>query len=143
MATESGNYIAYGSNLNIPQMRIRCPGARIIGTSVIPDYEAAVQGEQEPALPHHRTEGRGQAFPGGGMEVGEDDELHLTTTRAVQFLLQGRDGATYQGHPLRQGSPPQGVRLHHVRERPSASPPPAMWRPAEAGRFRLLLDSVI
>ena len=32
-------YIAYGSNLNIPQMRMRCPGARIIGTSVIEDYQ--------------------------------------------------------------------------------------------------------
>ena len=28
-------YIAYGSNLNILQMRWRCPSARIIGTSVI------------------------------------------------------------------------------------------------------------
>ena len=26
-------YIAYGSNLNVQQMRWRCPGARIIGTS--------------------------------------------------------------------------------------------------------------
>nr|DAI55331.1 MAG TPA: GGCT-like protein [Caudoviricetes sp.] len=32
-------YIAYGSNLNISQMRMRCPGARIIGTSVIEDYQ--------------------------------------------------------------------------------------------------------
>ena len=31
-------YVAYGSNLNIPQMRFRCPSARIIGTSEISDY---------------------------------------------------------------------------------------------------------
>ena len=28
-------YIAYGSNLNIRQMRMRCPHARVIGTAVI------------------------------------------------------------------------------------------------------------
>ena len=32
-------YIAYGSNLNVKQMKFRCPTARIIGTSVIKDYE--------------------------------------------------------------------------------------------------------
>ena len=31
-------YIAYGSNLNLPQMQGRCPGATIVGTSVIEDY---------------------------------------------------------------------------------------------------------
>ena len=39
-------YIAYGSNLNIPQMRVRCPGARIIGTSIIPDYELLFKGSK-------------------------------------------------------------------------------------------------
>lgn len=39
-------YIAYGSNLNIPQMRMRCPGARIIGTSVIEDYQLLFKGSK-------------------------------------------------------------------------------------------------
>lgn len=39
-------YIAYGSNLNIPQMRMRCPGARIIGTSVIDDYQLLFKGSK-------------------------------------------------------------------------------------------------
>ena len=39
-------YIAYGSNLNIPQMRMRCPGARIIGTSVIEDYHLLFKGSK-------------------------------------------------------------------------------------------------
>ena len=29
MANIKRYYIAYGSNLNIPQMRMRCPGARV------------------------------------------------------------------------------------------------------------------
>lgn len=39
-------YIAYGSNLNISQMRMRCPGARIIGTSVINDYQLLFKGSK-------------------------------------------------------------------------------------------------
>lgn len=39
-------YIAYGSNLNIIQMRFRCPHARIIGTSVVPDYELLFKGSK-------------------------------------------------------------------------------------------------
>lgn len=39
-------YIAYGSNLNIRQMKVRCPQARIIGTSVVPDYELLFKGSK-------------------------------------------------------------------------------------------------
>lgn len=39
-------YIAYGSNLNIRQMRMRCPSARVIGTATIPDYELIFKGGQ-------------------------------------------------------------------------------------------------
>lgn len=39
-------YITYGSNLNISQMRMRCPGARIIGTSVIEDYQLLFKGSK-------------------------------------------------------------------------------------------------
>ena len=43
---EKRYYIAYGSNLNIPQMRMRCPGARIIGTSVIENYQLLFKGSK-------------------------------------------------------------------------------------------------
>ena len=39
-------YIAYGSNLNIRQMRIRCPQARIVGTAEIPNYELLFKGSR-------------------------------------------------------------------------------------------------
>lgn len=39
-------YIAYGSNLNLPQMRGRCPGATIVGTSVIEDYRLLFKGSK-------------------------------------------------------------------------------------------------
>lgn len=37
-------YIAYGSNLNIYQMRFRCPSAIPVGTSVIKGYELKYKG---------------------------------------------------------------------------------------------------
>ena len=39
-------YIAYGSNLNLPQMQGRCPGATIVGTSVIEDYRLLFKGSK-------------------------------------------------------------------------------------------------
>lgn len=39
-------YIAYGSNLNIRQMRWRCPNARIMGTAEIQDYELLFKGSR-------------------------------------------------------------------------------------------------
>ena len=39
-------YIAYGSNLNVYQMRYRCPNARIIGTAVMPNYELLFKGSK-------------------------------------------------------------------------------------------------
>ena len=43
---EKRYYIAYGSNLNVRQMRMRCPTARIIGTSVLKDYELLFKGSK-------------------------------------------------------------------------------------------------
>lgn len=37
-------YLAYGSNLNIEQMRYRCPGAYPVGTAEIKDYELLFKG---------------------------------------------------------------------------------------------------
>jgi len=43
---EKRYYIAYGSNLNVRQMRMRCPSARIIGTSTLEDYELLFKGSK-------------------------------------------------------------------------------------------------
>ncbi len=39
-------YLAYGSNLNIRQMQRRCPGAQVVGTATIEDYELLFKGSQ-------------------------------------------------------------------------------------------------
>lgn len=43
---EKRYYIAYGSNLNVRQMRMRCPSARIIGTANLKDYELLFKGSK-------------------------------------------------------------------------------------------------
>ena len=39
-------YISYGSNLNVRQMKYRCPTAKIVGTAVIRDYELLYKGSK-------------------------------------------------------------------------------------------------
>lgn len=39
-------YIAYGSNLNIKQMSLRCPGATVVGTGFIKDYQLLFKGSK-------------------------------------------------------------------------------------------------
>ena len=39
-------YLAYGSNLNVPQMKHRCPGAKAVGVAMIPDYELLFKGSK-------------------------------------------------------------------------------------------------
>ncbi len=39
-------YIAYGSNLNVPQMRCRCPHATILGTANLKDWELLFRGSK-------------------------------------------------------------------------------------------------
>lgn len=42
----SKQYIAYGSNLNVEQMKFRCPSATITGSSEIKDYELVFRGSK-------------------------------------------------------------------------------------------------
>lgn len=43
-------YIAYGSNLNLPQMAFRCPTAKVAGASKIKDYELLFRGSRSSAV---------------------------------------------------------------------------------------------
>ena len=99
-------YIAYGSNLNVQQMRWRCPGARIVGTSEIEDYQLLFKGSKtgsyltiEPRL--------GDSVPVAVWEVTEADELSLDR---------------YEGYPhfyykKEMRLPVKGIRSGKIRER--------------------------
>lgn len=99
-------YLAYGSNLNIPQMLRRCPDARIIGTAVIPDYRLLFKGSKtgsyltiEPA--------EGFSVPVAVWEVSDADEAALDR---------------YEGYPTfyykaEMTLPVKGIRSGKVRNR--------------------------
>ena len=44
-------YLAYGSNLNIRQMALRCPTSKPVGTAVIKDYELLFKGSNTGEVP--------------------------------------------------------------------------------------------
>ena len=69
-------YIAYGSNLNIRQMRYRCPGAKPIGISTIPDYELLYKGSKTGAYLTIEPK-NGGLVPIAVWEVTADDEKRL------------------------------------------------------------------
>lgn len=73
---EKRYYIAYGSNLNIRQMRMRCPGARIMGTSEIEGYELLFKGSQTGAY-LTIEEKEGSKVPVAVWSVTEADEAAL------------------------------------------------------------------
>ena len=77
MSTEKRKlYLAYGSNLNVPQMRRRCPNATIVGTATIPDYQLLFKGSKTGAYlsiePKH-----GSSVPAGVWSVTAHDEMEL------------------------------------------------------------------
>ena len=43
---EKRYYIAYGSNLNVPQMRMRCPHATVLGTATLTGWELLFKGSK-------------------------------------------------------------------------------------------------
>ena len=69
-------YIAYGSNLNIRQMKSRCPHARPVGTAEIKDYRLLFKGSQSGAYLTVEKE-KGHSVPVGIWEVDEMDERNL------------------------------------------------------------------
>ena len=55
--TEKRYYIAYGSNLNVPQMRFRCPHATILGTANLKGWELLFKGSKTGSYALDRYEG--------------------------------------------------------------------------------------
>ena len=76
MANTKRYYIAYGSNLNIPQMQARCPGARVIGTSAIENYELLFKGSKTGSYLTIEPKA-GASVPVAVWEVSEQNEMAL------------------------------------------------------------------
>lgn len=69
-------YIAYGSNLNVQQMRRRCPDARVVGKATLEGYRLLFKGSKTGSyLTIEKAEG--YSVPVGVWEVSERDERNL------------------------------------------------------------------
>lgn len=69
-------YGAYGSNLNIKQMKVRCPGAKVLGQTNLKGYRLMFKGSKTGAY-LTIEKAKGYNVPLGIWEVTEADELNL------------------------------------------------------------------
>lgn len=69
-------YLAYGSNLNVAQMRWRCPDARALGTATIEDYRLLFKGSKTGSYLTIEAK-EGAQVPVAVWEVSEEDEKRL------------------------------------------------------------------
>lgn len=99
-------YLAYGSNLNVRQMRWRCPAARIIGTAEIPDYGLLFKGSQTGSYLTIEPKA-GASVPVGVWDVTAEDELALDHYEGAPTFYYKREMVL----------PIKGIRSGKVRER--------------------------
>lgn len=69
-------YVAYGSNLNIRQMKHRCPTAKLYGTGEIRDYELQFKGRPDSAFATIAPK-EGGSVPVAVWEIQARDEMSL------------------------------------------------------------------
>lgn len=99
-------YFAYGSNLWHPQVRSRCPSARVVGSSVLAGWEAVYD---KPSLDGsaklNLRESSGSQVRGVLYEIGDDDRVDLDraepgytpfVVRVVQADGAATDALTYR-----------------------------------------------
>ena len=106
-------YIAYGSNLNIRQMRMRCPHARVVGTAVIKDYELLFKGSLTGAYLTIEPK-KGGAVPVAAWEVTESDEAALDRYEGFPILLQEGNGTGHQGNTDGEDTEKEVLCVYHA-----------------------------
>ena len=69
-------YIAYGSNMNVEQMRRRCPGAILEGTAELKDYEIVFRGNSHTGVANIEPK-RDGSIPVVVWKITPEDEVNL------------------------------------------------------------------
>lgn len=95
-------YIAYGSNLNLKQMGMRCPTARVVGTTMLNDYQltfrnvATIEPKKGSAVPvaiweiderSERALDRYEGYPRLYRKEYLDIELNGKTEKALVYIM--------------------------------------------------------
>ena len=90
-------YLAYGSNLNIRQMKFRCPTAKIMGTTVIKDHELLFRGSRTGSYLTIEPK-EGASLPAAVWEVTADDIESLDRYEGYpSFYYKKEMTVTYTG----------------------------------------------
>ena len=76
-------YIAYGSNLNLEQMKFRCPTAKLVGKGTIENYELQFKG-----MPHCSV---ASPFPLHCGSFSREMKDCLTATRVIRHTTSNRN----------------------------------------------------
>lgn len=117
-------YLAYGSNLNVEQMAVRCPSAKAVGTAEIKNYGLLFKGSKTGAYLTIEPK-KGGKVPAAVWEVDAKDELSLDRYEGfpnfyykgeieipVTFLKSGKTAVrtvfVYIMHETRQHGVPTG-----------------------------------
>lgn len=82
---EKRYYIAYGSNLNLRQMKMRCPTAKVMGTAVIKNYELLFKGSLTGA--YLTIEPKEVRFPLRSGPLLKQMKRHLIVMKATQSFI--------------------------------------------------------
>lgn len=69
-------YLAYGSNLNLTQMKYRCPGAKLVGYAYVKDYRLIFRGSGSGNYLSIEPK-KGKKVPCGVFAITESDERSL------------------------------------------------------------------
>ena len=80
-------YIAYGSNLNLPQMAQRCPTAKVVGSSTLHGLRLLFRGAHGGAVATVETY-RGGQVPVLVWEITPNDEAALDRYEGFPFLYR-------------------------------------------------------
>ena len=80
-------YIAYGSNLNLPQMAERCPTAKVLGASSMKDWQLLFRGPHEGAVATVEPY-KGSSVPVLVWEISETDENALDRYEGWPYLYR-------------------------------------------------------
>ena len=106
-------YLAYGSNLNIAQMKYRCPKAKPIGTTELHGYELLFRGSHECAVATIEPK-EGESVPVLLWKTTDTDEIaldhyegfpHLYRKETVKVIFNGKEVEAYvyimnEGRPI-------------------------------------------
>ncbi len=136
---EKRYYIAYGSNLNVPQMRVRCPHATILGTANLKGWELLFKGSRTGSYLtiEECTDG---TVPVVIWEVTATDEAALDRYEGFPNFYYKRDiKSAVQRHPHRQTQDGDGLCLHHARGQADWDSQQSLHADLPGGVRRLLL----